>query len=296
MMDNTYIEILSLGNFTSIQDMPTYTKISQGVPIGGPCDLIAATIGKTLFDANVTCLECTGVGPKIRFKLNIQFAITGANMDATLNGEFVPMYQIINARKDDIIHLKTAKNGFRSYIILNGSTEESKKHLSSKHEKGTKLKIKPNNNCLPNIIPLRLRPSYSTKAIELRYMLGPESFQIPDEVYDQFESRSFTVSRDISRMGIKLQNKITQEMAISIISSAILPGTIQLTHDGTVIIMLQDAQTTGGYPRLGNIITADLPALAQAGPHTKITFSSVDLDVAQRALSLYQENLSFFLK
>jgi antagonist of KipI len=107
-------------------------------------------------------------------------------------------------------------------------------------------------------------------------------------------TKSFVVSTDSNRMGYRLQGESLYLLdEISLVSSAVNFGTIQLLPDGQLIILMADHQTTGGYPRIANVFSLDLPLLAQLNPNDKVAFHLISQTEAERLILQHEKDLSF---
>lgn len=296
-MTSTYIHVLNPGTYTSIQYTQRFTEIQFGVPMGGPCDQYSAAIGKWLVGQNADhpVLEFSGTGPTLQFEGKCQLAITGSSMEAILNDQKnLPHYTLLDIKDGSIIKFSNAISGYRTYLAINGTILNPLKQLTSHRLlKNQSIEINTHFERGGKTIADELIP-YATESTIVRYIRGPES-DSPTEL-EEITTRSFTISTQSNRMGIKVLEKLHHNTPKNeMISSGVIPGTIQVTNDNSIIILLNDAQTTGGYPRIGNVISADLDLLGQAAPGTKISFQEVDHDAAHRALMLYKENLSYFV-
>ena len=113
---------------------------------------------------------------------------------------------------------------------------------------------------------------------------GPEFDSFSKEFQQQFFNQRFTLSPQSNRMGCRLNPELKISVGLEMISSGVIPGTIQMTSSGQPIILLADAQTTGGYPRIANVISADIDVLGQLKPGDEVKFVLVDLSVCTSML------------
>ncbi|WP_128894810.1 biotin-dependent carboxyltransferase family protein [Longirhabdus pacifica] len=140
----------------------------------------------------------------------------------------------------------------------------------------------------------QVRPpiSFSTSVLSIRCIRGTEFAQFDKQSQLHFFSKTYTISAQSDRMGLRLQGEALrvddkQEM----ISDVVAFGTVQVPPDGHPIILMADHQTTGGYPRMAQVILADLPLLAQAAPHTVVKFKEVTLAEAEKLLMQQEKNM-----
>lgn len=276
---------------TTIQDTGRTGFQAFGVPIGGVMDSISAKIANELVrnlpDAPV--LEITLFGPVLKVEGEAIIALTGADLSAKINGQRLPLYELILLKNGDVLSFGQPKNGCRAYLAIAGDWQV-KKWLNSASfapqngesltpdsllKKGNQLKVLPNLIYTKRSYPQALRPKF-LDLVRVRVMPGPEFSLFPKAIIEQFFGKILTISPRFNRMGIQLVEKLvdfapTQEL----ISSGIIPGTIQITNSGQPIILMRDAQTTGGYWRIGNVISEDLNKLAQVKAGDSVWFSLV---------------------
>jgi allophanate hydrolase subunit 2 len=128
--------------------------------------------------------------------------------------------------------------------------------------------------------PAAARPIYAARPV-LRYLPGPHAFA--PGLRRRFHAAAWQVSPQSNRMGFRLSGPALPAPDQTLASLGVVPGAIQLPPDGAPIVLLADAQTTGGYPLLGAVIGADLPVLAQTLPGDQVRFSTISLAAAEQA-------------
>lgn len=283
------IEVLSKGLYDTLQDEGRPGHQSYGVPVGGAIDRKAAMLANQLVGnaMNTPVLESTLVGPRLLFHEAAQIALTGARTEAKINGAPIPIYSTVNIKPGDMLNIGRMQHGCRTYLAVNGTWMVTKwldscspppyqanqltpdSHL----QKGNRISILQGT-------PIRIRslrgPDWDQKPeiSTIRAFRGPESEWFSERSWDYFFQQVFTLSKAANRMGIRLQEAIPgTENLPRLISSATLPGTVQLPSSGVPILLMADAQTTGGYPRMAQILTEDLPKLAQLRPGDQIRFN-----------------------
>ena len=293
------IECIHPGLMTTIQDQGRSGQQHVGIPPGGALDGLSARIANTLV-GNPTShpvLEITVIGPQLKFHNDCQIALTGARIPVLADGHSVPFYQTINLPAGTILRLGQVINGCRTYLAVGGAWKVdqwlgSSSALTSTRQEHTPfaylksksiLNIELRESIQPVSIPSLWWPDY-THFPPIRLMPGPEFFSVDHRSLDLLLSQSHIVSRDSNRMGYRLKSRIQfSETSREILSSAILPGTIQITSSGQPILLLADAQTTGGYFRVGQVIGADIDLLGQLKPGDEIGFVMVTSHAALKA-------------
>lgn len=303
-MDNQIrIECLHPGLMTTIQDQGRSGKQHLGIPPGGALDGQSARIANALAGNNIRnpVLEITVIGPQLKFHNDCQIALTGARIPVLADGHHVPYYQTINLPAGTVLRFGRVLDGCRSYLAVNGEwqvdqwmgsssalTSTRQEHTAFAYLKAKSvLSIVRGKNIQPISIPPFWWPDYSHFP-PIRLMPGPEFFSVDQRALDILLSHPHTVSRDSNRMGYRLKSRFQfPESSREMLSSAILPGTIQLTSSGQPILLLADAQTTGGYYRVGQVIAADIDLLGQLKPGDEIGFIMVNSHAALKAADEY---------
>jgi len=281
------------GLYTSIQDSGRPGVQHMGIPIGGAMDMEAMQDANELVGnpKYSPVIEITLQGPEIQIEGEGQIAFAGAYFKGEINGRSLPFYQTINVKNGDKINISGAIYGSRSYLAARGLMEE-KEWLGSSSAVSHYLepygleshfadgRIVSFNSDLPVAKRKKVRskhPIHSECAI-LRTVTGPEFGQFPIEFIQTFYDTVFTVSGDCNRMGYRLNEKVQDYSNIKeMTSSGIIPGTIQISNDGSPIVLMRDAQTTGGYPRIANVISEDIDLLAQMRQGHELKFMLIGL-------------------
>ena len=276
------VRVLHPGFYTSIQDLGRKDYQHLGVPISGVMDLEAAKIANAILGNNEHCavLEMTMVGPKLEFTCNSAVSVTGANLSPTLNGVRINNYLAINVNKGDVIEFGSLNKGFRSYLAVSGGFQtafvlnsrsmykgvtqtpllqkgdmlaiESKNYVSNKN-----ASIKPNTDYIENHI--------------IQVYKGPEFYKLNEIQISSLFDKDFTIAKENNRMAYQL-NELIENNLKDIITSLVLPGTVQLTSSGKLIVLMRDCQTTGGYPRVLQLSEISINNLAQKFTGNKIKF------------------------
>jgi antagonist of KipI len=231
-------------------------------------------------------LEITIQGPKILIEGAAQLAITGANLSPTLNGNALPMYESVRTADSSNLSFGRLQSGCRAYLAVRGRWE-AKQWLGSVSPPPFQADILTphsliSKNSILNIetdgfIPKRFYAPYARpdfrKPQALRLLKGPEYGQFDPTFIDWLFEQAHHLSPDSNRMGCRLEEPgPILSRAREMVSSAVLPGTVQVTAAGKVMILMADAQTTGGYPRLGIVPEQELNRLAQVCPGQAIRF------------------------
>ncbi|MEK4579135.1 5-oxoprolinase subunit C family protein [Bacillus sp. FSL R12-0074] len=320
------VEVLHAGMFTTVQDLGRSHYQQYGVAVGGAMDKNALRMINMLVgnEENEAGLEITIMGPKLLIKKTTLLAIGGADMEPLLNGERIPLWRPILAEEGSMLCLGKAKSGCRAYVtfagginidrtmgskstyiraalggiegrmlkkgdyfqIGTGAEVGSRFIRNLQEEKRIKTKWAICNNTLPK---------YKKQPI-LRVITEFEYDQFTEESIKSFFSKEYKVSNYADRMGYRLDGDVLNRVEeIEILSSPVTFGTIQVPNGGQPIILMADRQTTGGYPRIGNVISVDLPLLAQLKPGDYVTFETITMEEAAQ-LYIEQETSMSLLK
>jgi len=300
------IRIIKPGLLTTIQDLGRFGYQRFGMPVCGAMDSYSLKLANWLVlnELNEACLEISFLGPEIEFLTDTIIGITGAEMGPKINGEYIPMNETKCVKTGDILSFAGLKKGARSYLSVSGgftipyvmgskSTYLRGKiggYKGRKLEEGDIINISGNDKkSINRIIPPHLLRNLSSKNT-VRIIPGPEIKSFEKESVIEFINSSYTISIESDRMGYRLEGAELKHLKGADINSAGLSyGTIQVPGNGKPIIMLSDRQTVGGYTRLANIISVDIPLLGQMKPGDILNFKEISLDDAQDLFQL--ENL-----
>jgi len=275
------------GMLTTVQDEGRMGCQEFGVPIGGAMDKAAAHHANELVGnkLNDPVLEITLLGPIIHFDQPAQIAITGANLSPTLNAEPISLYETINVKAKDQLSFARVINGCRAYLAIGGVWQINQwlNSYSAVHPnkevlpdsiilKNSSLNIYGKNFVEKIVFPLEKRPVLPYPST-IPVIHGPEFEQFTHYQIAHFFSQTYTISNDSNRMGYRLQGaSLSTSNTPVMISSGIVPGTIQINNAGLPIVLMRDAQTTGGYPRIANVSEKGIDLLAQKKPGEQIRF------------------------
>jgi len=282
-MDNNIL-ILSDSLQTSVQDLGRKGYRSFGVPISGTMDKYSAILANKLLnnDEDLPVLEITMTGPKIMFEDHTLFVLTGADLSPELNGEPIQMNHAYSVRTSDVLSFGKMKMGVRTYLGVKGGflTEKVIGSYSmydgikkkSTVKKGDRLRIASYESELEiTTSKLKVKPShFTTKKLEVTK--GPEYNRLTKKQRDKLFSMTFKVDPLYNRMGYQLKNKFPALKNNEIITSITIPGTVQITPSGKLIVMMRDCPTTGGYARILQLTDMAINQLAQKKENDRFKF------------------------
>lgn len=278
------IKVLDPGLYTSIQDLGRIEYKAYGVPESGAMDRQSAQLGNRLLSNSEqsAVLEMTMTGPKLQFNCNTYVCLTGACISPHLNDLPVAMDRVFEVKNGDILSFSKLLYGFRGYLsVLGGIQSESVlksrsmyKGITSqfKLERGYEIQIADALQGYANKhAGLKIKDSLFTRQ-KLQVFPGPEFEMLSEAQKNQLLQGEFTISKNNNRMAYQL-NELLPNSLDDIITSMVLPGTVQLTPKGNLIILMRDCQTTGGYPRVLQLSEDAINVLAQKFVGQSIQFN-----------------------
>ncbi|MES2454681.1 MAG: biotin-dependent carboxyltransferase family protein [Bacteroidota bacterium] len=298
------IKVIKPGLQTTVQDLGRFGFRKDGIIVSGAMDTLALEIGNLLLgnDSGEAALECTLMGPKLLFETDQLIALTGGDLSPAIDGLPVKMWKPLFVTKGSVLSFGAAVTGCRTYITIYGGFDlplilgSKSTYLKAGFGgyEGRMLKsddllhfnknFKRNNarfNWLPD---LSWYPDLNDP--EIRVTEGPEYRWFSENESGRLFTDDYEVTKEADRMGYRLSGQaILVSNSRQMLSTAVGFGTVQVTGDGGLIALMADHQTTGGYPRVLQVIGADLPKLAQMKSGRKIRFKLVDLETAVAALS-----------
>jgi antagonist of KipI len=251
------LEILQAGLMTSVQDMGREGLAYFAVPKSGVMDKNAAKIALLLLNQaeNNPLIECTSLPPKIRFNTATKIALTGADFGWKVNEKEVPLNTVLEIKEGDILKGRFAQTGFRGYIAVAGKLEVEEVYNS--HSTYTNAKIGGvKGRLLQNgdTISWKSEIYYSSDYQVIKIQKGPEFDYLNENAKEELTKNIYQVSPDSNRMGARLKGTRLESKSYQLeYSLPVLPGFIQLPPSGLPIVVLQDGQVSGGYPRIAYI-------------------------------------------
>ena len=296
------------GSYTTVQDNGRFGYQKMGIPVSGVLDSFAGSVANLLVGnpEESAVLEITVTGPRLTFLRNIDVALAGAEMGATLNNQPVNCWESFRVSPGDILKMQQVKIGCRAYLAVSGGIDVPKVMGSCSTYmvgklggyQGRPLKKGDILRCgggtllnVPRRLPSTLIPRYSSEIV-LRAIPGPQDDFFHEEELATFFQSEFTISTNANRMGYRLQGpsiRQKENMPASIISDPSISGSVQIPADGQPIILLGE-QTMGGYTKIATVISTDIPKVAQDIPGNVIRFEKVTLETAY-SLHMKQKKL-----
>jgi biotin-dependent carboxylase-like uncharacterized protein len=275
------IRVLSSGIYTTIQDLGRFGFRKYGVPLAGSMDQASAVQANLIVgnEPSFAVIEMLVKGPKLLFENACWICVSGAPMDVKCGQKVVPMNVAFYIEANQELYLGNVSKGRYSYLAIRGGVLAEIVMNSSSYSKG----ITPANsvkkgsliNCNTGLNELHADLIHYDELDffnqEVLVKKGPEFDALSIEVQKVLLSGTFVVSNESNRMGYRLET--SEEMyAHEIITSPVQPGTVQMTPSGLLIILMRDAQTTGGYARVLQLTAEGINLIAQKRVGEPISF------------------------
>lgn len=278
------LKVLKSGFYTSVQDLGRFHYRNKGVPVSGAMDELSVFKANTLLENDVAdaVLEITMTGPTLLFEEETYIVMSGAEMSVTLNNQPVKNYKVYQIDVGDILSYGNLVAGFRGYLAVKGG-------FQSKFVYGSRSFYKPitfaNRLMDGDVVPFGYKSIFKPKISEIKVdsflnetilevHKAPEFDILTDNQLEVLFATEFTVANENNRMAYQLNEKIIGH-EVSMLTSATLPGTVQLTPAGKLIVLMKDGQTTGGYPRILQLSDKAIAILAQKRAGAVVSFKLV---------------------
>jgi len=282
------LEIVKPGLLTSVQDLGRYGHQALGVPVAGPMDAFSHRLANQLVgnDPEAATLEVTLIGPELVIEAETTMAIVGALFEATCDGRPVPMGASFAVLRGQRLKFGRIVQGARAYIgvaggvLTEGVLGSRATHLVSRMGgvegrallAGDRLPVmaQPSPRPLRKAIGLTLPTGGRAR---LRVVPGPQDDWFHADALKAMAGVSFRISPRSNRMGYRLHGPpLSRAREGELISEPVGMGAIQVPAAGEPILLMADRQTAGGYPKIGHVISADLPMAGQLAPGDFIEF------------------------
>ncbi len=268
------IKVLKSGFFTTIQDLGRFGFRDIGVPVSGAMDNYSAKLGNLILgnQDDSAILEITMGNCCLFFKSQTHICITGADCTAKINNKAIALNCAIKVNRNDTLSFHSPIYGVRTYLAVKGGFQ-TEKVLGSRsyYENITSIsRVQNNDNLLIHGDSFSITDSFASIKInnlhftstQIQIYKGPEYELLNVVQKESLLNQKYTVSNENSRMGYLLKEKVPNQLE-SMLTSAVLPGTVQLTPSGKLIVLMRDCQVTGGYPRILQLTENAINRLAQ---------------------------------
>ena len=295
------LKVIAPGIHTSVQDLGRLGFQHLGVPVSGALDPVALRLANLIAGnpEGEAGLEIMHMGPTLEVCADsIRIALAGGNAGIELmdRPQTVAAFQSVRLERGERFRVTATVDSATAYLAVEGGLDTPEVmgsrstyarggfggHCGRALAVGDELPLRTQQ------APQRREQMLSQAALPrpetVRIVLGPQDGLFTADALALLSQTAYQVSSASDRMGMRLEGKaLTHRDRFNIISDGIAPGAIQVPGDGLPIILLADRQTTGGYPKIATVISADLPALCRMRPGAEIAFEAVGHDEARRA-------------
>ena len=303
------VTVVAPGLLSTIQDLGRWGHQSTGVPVAGALDsfshrLANALVGNT---RDAATLEITLAGPELRFDDDAVIAVTGADLEPALQSRAVPMNEAVTCRQGSVLRFGGRRRGARAYVAFDGGLAapavlgSRATHVLSRLgglngralRAGDTLILGERTAPPPRRLGHAAAPARSAA---IRILPGPQHGAFAPGTLDALVSAHFQVAPHSDRMGYRLAGaRLSGSPRGVLISGPTFTGAIQVPPSGEPVILMADRQTTGGYPQIATVISADLPAAGQLAPGDEVRFALCSRGEAIAAL-IRQEGILLALE
>lgn len=298
-------EVLAPGMLTTVQDFGREGFGPLGISPSGAADALSLRIGNLLAGnpQGAAALEMTLLGGTFRFPQGCAFTLAGSDFGATLDGKPVELWRTEHAAAGQTLQLGPTRSGARCYLCLRGGIAvenflgSASTHLLSglgglkgqALRKGDILRIGSASDATDKSVASKHLPAGLFDALAprktLRVTTGPQSQWFPDLSRRAFYENPYRLTEDCDRLGIRLAGApVPCPRGGEMITEGVSLGAIQVPPNGQPIIVFVEQQTTGGYPKIANVISADLHTVGQLRPRDEISFELVSMETAHALL------------
>jgi biotin-dependent carboxylase-like uncharacterized protein len=275
------LRVLAPGPCTLVVDEGRPASRSLGVPVGGAADRWALALGNGLVGnpPDAAALEISLAGPTVQATCELACVVFGAPFELTSARQHLTAGTTFTLRPDELLRIGGTSHGLRAYLCVRGGLRTpvilGSRSALSPLTAGVELP------CESGRIPARFirpEPHWNREPRAIRVLDGPQAEWFAVE---EFFGQEYTVTPAGNRMGLRLRARPLRLPERELLSEPVSPGTVQVTRDGQCIILGVDGQTIGGYPKIAQVISADLDKLGQLRPDDRIRFQRVGLEEAE---------------
>ena len=301
------IHVQAPGLLTTVQDLGREGFGPLGVSPSGAADSISLRLGNRLVEnpEGAAGLEMTFLGGTFLFPEGAVLALVGADFGSTLDGAIVNSGTAFEALPGQTLRVGSASSGARCYLCVQGGIAvkpllgSASTHLLSglggfegrPLRKADVVHIGSATKSFRKRKLARRLQTYLSACLVLRVTAGPQSDWFTESSLRSFYASTYRVGEQSNRMGLRLEGTpVTQSSGREMITEGVSLGAVQVPHGGMPIILFVEQQTTGGYPKICNVISADLHCVGQLRPRDEIRLEQVTLENA-RSLLIEQEKL-----
>jgi antagonist of KipI len=299
------IRVAKPGFSTTVQDLGRYGYAHLGISPAGAADSLSFRIANILVgnDANTPALEMTLLGATLEFEGSAVIAITGANCECKTGEDRVPANTAVELPAGTVLHCGNMTTGARTYLAAQGGLDvplvmgSASTFVAARFggfhgrrlQKGDLLPVGKHDALRVRVLCPGALDRLHGEA-RLRVTKGAQQDWFSPEALEKLCSNTYVVSEQSDRTGLRLKGEAVQPRErAELLTDGIPLGAIQVPQDGQPIILFVDQQTTGGYPKIANVIAADMHRVGQLRPRDEVRFAEVTIAKAVEALRGQEE-------
>ena len=321
------LRVITPGMLTTIQDLGRWGWQGRGVPVAGPMDPRSHRLANTLAgnEKDAAAIEMTIVGPEVEFDDERIAAVCGADFEMTVDGRAMPVNAPFGVSAGSVLRFGSHRRGARAYLAIAGGIavppvlNSRSTHLPSAMggfegrplRAGDRLPLGKRGResfsltktaRIPAFSGLITHPKMTPVPFSLpggharvRILPGPQLERFAPEALDVLQSAPFVVDAASNRMGYRLRGPVLRRAGdVEMLSDAATLGALQVPAAGQPILLMADRQTTGGYPSIATVISADIGLAGQLAPGDSISFVVSTVREAMAALVAQEQALMAF--
>jgi biotin-dependent carboxylase-like uncharacterized protein len=272
--------VLEPGIDSRIVDLGRPRTRSLGVPVGGAADRSSLALGNALLGnpSDAAALEITLKGPRLRADTDVGCVLFGAPFEIQRDGYRLEVGQTFSLRAGEELRIGGTNVGARAYLCVRGGFLAPK--ILASQSALEPIKIGDVLPCAGTTIHSRFCPELQFNLPDVWTVSVLPGLQEAWFNVEEFCQQTFTVSPASNRMGLRMQGKALTMPDREMVSEAVSPGSVQVTREGQCIVLGVDGQTIGGYPKIAQVIQADVDKLGQLRPGSPVRFQKITLEEA----------------
>jgi biotin-dependent carboxylase-like uncharacterized protein len=288
-------KIISPGFYSTVQDLGRYGLAEVGLSRSGVMDEHATRWANYLLgnEQDAAVLEITFGHCQLQAQSNTTVVVTGADLAFEINGQVQACWQTFSIHEGDVLSWKGPKKGVRAYLaVLGGLQTKScfgsrsvniREKIGQRLEVGDVINFDADSQSFQHrSMPPQYRHDYDEN-LTLRLLPSYQYEQFSGQQREKFFQQHYKVSNDSDRTGCRLQGEVMTHVPAKMVSEAMAFGSVEITTAGLPIILLNDAPTIGGYPKIGTVLSSDLSQLAQRKAGGLVQFELISVEQAQQA-------------
>ncbi len=297
------LRVLDPGLFTLVVDLGRPHHRSLGVPLGGAADRTALALGNALVGnpPGAAALEVSLAGPTLEAGCDLACVVYGAPFDLASNRQRLTAGKTFTLTGGERLEVGGTPQGMRAYLCIRGGVQTDV--VLGSRSALEPLRAGAEVPCLAGMIHRRFLPPDAEEALDVAWRAGRRGEAVirvlPGPQADWFPTAAlaggFKVTPASNRMGLRLRGEPLPFPERELVSEPVCPGAVQVTRDGQCILLGVDGQTIGGYPKIAQVVSADLDLLGQLRPGDHVAVVHVTLEEAESAYREKRRRLSEWL-